>query len=112
AELVAEYRALLDRPGLAARRDGDAAAALAGAARRFVAEYEFPFLAHAPMETLSGVVRRVGDSWELATGSQLQTIDQAVAAEVLGVAPAAVAIETLYAGGSFGRRATPAGDFA
>lgn len=112
AELVAEYRALLDRPGLPARRDGDAAAALAGAARRVVAEYEFPFLAHAPMETLTGVIRKVEGGWELSSGWQLQTIDHAVAAEVLGVAPAAVAIETLYAGGSFGRRATPAGDFA
>lgn len=112
AELVAEYRALLDRPGLPARRDGDAAAALAGAARRVVAEYEFPFLAHAPMETLTGVIRKVEGGWELSSGWQLQTIDHAVAAEVLGVAPAAVAIETLYAGGSFGRRATPGGDFA
>src|SRR5690606_2439154 len=45
-------------------------------------------------------------------GSQLQTVDQAVAAGVLGLKPEQVKIETLLAGGSFGRRATPAGDMA
>jgi isoquinoline 1-oxidoreductase beta subunit len=110
AELVAEYRALLDQPGLAARSDGDAAGAIAGAARVVTADYEFPYLAHAPMEPLDCVIRVNEGRCEIWTGSQLQTVDQAVAAEVLGLDPAQVAIETLLAGGSFGRRATPQGD--
>ena len=109
-ELVAEYRGLLARPGLVARSDGDAAAALAGAARVVSAEYEFPYLAHAPMEPLDCVIRVSEGRCELWTGAQLQTVDQAVAAEVLGLEPSRVAIETMLAGGSFGRRATPQGD--
>ena len=42
AELLAEYRSLLDRPGAAARSDGDADAALAGAAQVITADFEFP----------------------------------------------------------------------
>jgi len=109
-ELVAEYRGLLARPGLVARSDGDAEAALAGAARVVSAEYEFPYLAHAPMEPLDCVIRVSEGRCELWTGAQLQTVDQAVAAEVLGLEPSRVAIETMLAGGSFGRRATPQGD--
>jgi isoquinoline 1-oxidoreductase beta subunit len=45
-------------------------------------------------------------------GSQLQTVDQAIAAKVLGLKPEQVKIKTFLAGGSFGRRATPAGDMA
>ena len=59
------------------------------------------------------VIRRTEDGGaELMFGSQLQTVDQAVAAKVLGLKPAQVKIKTLLAGGSFGRRATPAGDMA
>jgi isoquinoline 1-oxidoreductase beta subunit len=59
------------------------------------------------------VIRRTEDGGvELMFGSQLQTIDQNVAAAVLGLKPEQVKIKTLLAGGSFGRRATPAGDMA
>ena len=47
-------------------------------------------------------------SW---AGSQFQTVEQATAAAILGVKPEQVAIHTLWAGGSFGRRATPAADY-
>jgi CO/xanthine dehydrogenase Mo-binding subunit len=60
-----------------------------------------------------GVIRRTEDGGaELMFGSQLQTVDQAVAAKVLGLKPEQVKIKTVLAGGSFGRRATPAGDMA
>ncbi len=110
AELGAEYRALLDRPGVTARADGDAAAALAGAAKVVRADYEFPFLAHAPMEPLDCLIRLGEGVCEIWAGSQIQTIDQMVAAEVLGLSPGQVRIETQLAGGSFGRRATATGD--
>ncbi len=112
AELVAEYRKLLDRPGAPARRDGDADAALARAARVITADYEFPYLAHAPMEPLDCVVQLTEDGCEAWAGSQLQTVDQAVIAGTLGVAPEKVRLHTLLGGGSFGRRATPDADVA
>src|SRR5260370_21478856 len=40
-------------------------------------------------------------------GCQFQTVEHATIAAVLGLKPEQVQIETLYAGGSFGRRAQP-----
>ncbi|MDH3253813.1 MAG: xanthine dehydrogenase family protein molybdopterin-binding subunit [Acidobacteriota bacterium] len=110
AEIFAEYRVLLDQPGLSARADGDADAALAGAARQFSADYEFPFLAHAPMEPLDCVIQMSEDGCDVWAGSQLQTIDQGVVAGTLGIEPQKVRVHTLLGGGSFGRRATPNAD--
>jgi len=100
-----EYRALLDQPGTPFHVEGDAEAALAKAAQVVEGTFEFPYLAHAPMEPHDVVIRYSGDKAEVWTGSQLQTGDQAVAAAVLGLEPAQVDIHTLWAGGSFGRRA-------
>jgi isoquinoline 1-oxidoreductase beta subunit len=111
-DLFKAYRVLASRPAMPARWDGDAAAALAGAAKVIEAVYEFPYLAHAPMEPLDAVVRLGPDACEVWAGSQVPTIDQQVVARVVGLPPAKVAIHTMLAGGSFGRRATPNGDVA
>ena len=111
-ELFAAYRALARQPGARARRDGDPEAALAGAARVLEAVYEFPYLAHAPMEPLDCVVRLTPDGCEVWAGSQMPTIDQQVVVQVVSLPPDKVRIHTLLAGGSFGRRATPNGDVA
>ncbi len=111
-ELFAAYRALARQPGASARRDGNPEAAIAGAARVFEAVYEFPYLAHAPMEPLDCVVRLASGGCEVWAGSQLQTVDQAVVAAVVGLPSEKVQVHTLLAGGSFGRRATPNGDVA
>ncbi len=80
--------------------------------RSIEAEYVFPYLAHAPMEPLDCVIEADATSCRLWYGCQMQTIDQAVVAQVLGLKPEQVSITTLLAGGSFGRRATPNGDIA
>ena len=113
SDLVKSYTDLANTTGAVARNDGDAEAALKGAAKVIEATYVFPYLAHAPLEPNDCVIRRTDDGGvELLFGSQLQTVDQAVAAGVLGLKPEQVKIKTLLAGGSFGRRATPAGDMA
>jgi isoquinoline 1-oxidoreductase subunit beta len=111
-ELFASYRVLARQPGARARWDGDPQAAIAGAARVLEAVYEFPYLAHAPMESLDCVVRLTPDGCEVWAGSQLQTVDQQVVSAVVGLPPEKVQVHTLLAGGSFGRRATPNGDVA
>jgi len=110
AEIMAEYRKLADGAGDIARQEGDAAAAIAGAAKVLEADYEFPYLAHAPMEPLDCVVQFGSDGCDIWTGSQIPTVDQGAAAAILGVKPEQVRIHTLFAGGSFGRRATPNAD--
>ncbi|RKN97475.1 xanthine dehydrogenase family protein molybdopterin-binding subunit [Burkholderia mallei] len=109
--IMREYRQLAERPGASARRDGDAEHALAGAAKRLRASYEFPYPAHAPMEPLDAVVKLSADRCEIWAGDQFQTIDQGNAARVAGLDPSQVQIHTLYAGGSFGRRANAWSDY-
>jgi isoquinoline 1-oxidoreductase subunit beta len=109
--IMAEYRQLADKPGLSARREGDAGPAIRDAAHKLSASYEFPFLAHAPMEPLDAVVKLTATSCEIWAGDQFQTIDQLNAAKTAGLDPQQVSIHTLYAGGSFGRRANPGSDY-
>lgn len=103
--LMAEFTTLADQPGLVAADRGDPAGKLAGAAKVVEASYTFPYLAHAPMEPLNVTVLFDGESGSFWTGSQLQTLDQNVGAAVLGIDPSKVSINTLWGGGSFGRRA-------
>jgi isoquinoline 1-oxidoreductase beta subunit len=110
ADIFAEFRALAQKPGLVARNDGDAAAALSGA-KPVELTIEFPYLAHAAMEPLNYVVRRTEQGVECWGGEQFHTPDQMALAGVFGVTPDAVKIHTLYAGGSFGRRASSQADF-
>jgi len=56
-------------------------------ANRILAEYEFPFLAHTPMEPLNTTIRFDGDRAEAWVGSQFQTADQMAIAETLGLKP-------------------------
>lgn len=111
--LIEEYKTLASTKGAVARNEGDAAKALSDAAKVIEATFTFPYLAHAPMEPNDCVIRRTSDGGaELLFGCQMPTVDQASAAQVLGLKPEQVKITTLLAGGSFGRRATPVGDMA
>ena len=104
-EILPVYMQLADEPGAPVKAVGDAEAGLAGAASTVEATYQFPFLAHAPMEPIDVTVLFDGEAATFWTGSQIQTLDQNVSAQVLGIDPAKVTINTLWAGGSFGRRA-------
>jgi isoquinoline 1-oxidoreductase subunit beta len=111
AAIMDEYRRLADQPGISARKDGDALQAIHNAAHKVAATYEFPYLAHAPMEPLDAVVKLDAKNCEIWAGDQFQTVDQANAAHTAGLDPQQVSIHTLYAGGSFGRRANPGSDY-
>ncbi|MDD5170376.1 MAG: molybdopterin-dependent oxidoreductase, partial [Syntrophales bacterium] len=111
AAMREQYRSLAQTPGAVARKDGDVTAAMRGASRRFYAEYEVPFLAHAMMEPLNCLVDYRGESCDIWTGTQMQTTDRNAAAKILELPPEAVNIHTTYLGGGFGRRANPYADF-
>ena len=87
SEILQEYRQLAQKPGLPAEGRGDARAGLARAAKTLEAEFTFPYLAHAPMEPLNCVLELHSDDAEMWSGCQLQSIDQFVAAQVLGLKP-------------------------
>ncbi|MTH97836.1 xanthine dehydrogenase family protein molybdopterin-binding subunit [Roseibium sp. RKSG952] len=103
--MMSEMKELTTKPQKTVRSDGDIAAALDGAAKVIEVDYDFPFLAHGAMEPLDIALFFDGENAEFWFGSQLQTVDHAVAAQVLGIAMENVKINTLWAGGSFGRRA-------
>lgn len=110
-EIFAQFRALAQKPGLVARNDGDAGATLASSTRVLRAAYDFPYLAHAAMEPLNCVVHLRDNECELWYGAQFQSIDQPAVAGLLGLPPEKVKINMLYAGGSFGRRASKDADY-
>jgi isoquinoline 1-oxidoreductase beta subunit len=105
-ELYAHYRTLAVQPGSVAHWLGDVPAAMKGAARVLEAIYEFPYLAHAPMETLDCVVELRPDGCDIWLGSQVPTLDHETVASVVGLPERKVQVHTLLAGGSFGRRST------
>jgi isoquinoline 1-oxidoreductase subunit beta len=111
SEMMNEYRHLAEQPAASARKVGDAVPAIKNAAHTVSASYEFPYLAHAPMEPLDAVVKLTTGSCEIWAGDQFQTMDQANAAKAAGLNPQQVTINTLYAGGSFGRRANVWSDY-
>ncbi|UGQ46962.1 xanthine dehydrogenase family protein molybdopterin-binding subunit [Massilia endophytica] len=104
-----EYRKLAATPGLPAKKSDTSK--IAGAAKKISAVYEFPYLAHAPMEPLNCVVDLKADSCTIWAGSQFQTMDQAAAARTAGLKPEQVTLNTMMAGGGFGRRAVPTSDY-
>ncbi len=110
-DLAASYRALAAGPGAIARNDGDAAKALAGAAKTLDAAFDFPYLAHAAMEPMNCVVKLGLDHCEVWNGEQFHTGDQMAVAETVGLKPEQVEIHQLFAGGSFGRRASSTSDY-
>ncbi|AXC50684.1 xanthine dehydrogenase family protein molybdopterin-binding subunit [Paracoccus suum] len=107
AALLAAHVAALDGELHEAEAAGDLAAMDAPGVTVVEAEYSFPFLAHAPMETLDGVITLGDGKAHAAFGSQFPTFDQPAIAQTLGLPPEAVTIDVMLAGGSFGRRATP-----
>ncbi|VUF10861.1 xanthine dehydrogenase family protein molybdopterin-binding subunit [Methylobacterium dankookense] len=110
--ILAEYRETAKRPGLVASQRGDAEAGIKGAAKVLEAEFSFPYLAHAAMEPLNATIERAADGgYDIYAGLQFQTVEQATAAAVLGTTPDKVRLHTTWAGGSFGRRATPSADY-
>lgn len=111
-KILADYREQAKKPGAKAARKGDVDAAFKSAAKVVEAEYSFPYLAHAPMEPLNAVIElKVDGGAEIWAGSQFQGVEQMVVAKILGTSPDKVKINTLWAGGSFGRRATPNADY-
>jgi isoquinoline 1-oxidoreductase beta subunit len=88
---------------------GDAAAAFAGAAKTFKAEYRSDYGYHAQMEPLNATVRfnDAGDRVEVWDGSQAPHESRQKVAEALGFELEQVTLNQCYMGGGFGRRSLP-----
>jgi isoquinoline 1-oxidoreductase subunit beta len=112
SRIMEEYKQLArGADAIKAAKEGDAETALRSAAHTIDAEFEFPYLSHAPMEPLTAVARLSPGKCEIWAGCQFQTIDQVNAAMATGLKPDQVFINTLAAGGTFGRRANAESDY-
>ncbi|HWG05068.1 MAG TPA: molybdopterin cofactor-binding domain-containing protein, partial [Beijerinckiaceae bacterium] len=85
---------------------GDTAAVIAGAAKRYKADYFSDYAYHAQMEPLNAVARfnDAGDRLEIWDGSQDIGRGRDLVAKSLGLKAAQVEIHQCYIGGGFGRR--------
>jgi isoquinoline 1-oxidoreductase beta subunit len=109
-DLTAAYKSYLGKPGAVALSTGDVTKGFAAGKTVIEAVYEFPYLAHAPMEPLNCVVWLHDGKLETWSGHQAPTLDQKNAAAAAGLKPEQVIIHSLASGGSFGRRANPPSD--
>ena len=104
ADVVRELDAASQQPGVVARKEGDAAAAIAAATVKLDAVYQAPFLAHTTMEPINCTVHVRPDGCEVWTGSQVLARAQATAAQVTGLPLERVVVHNHLLGGGFGRR--------
>lgn len=84
-DLYAQFSDLAKAPGTLAAKTGNTQAALGKALKIIKADYSVPYLAHAPMEPLNCTVRLSDTKCEIWTGTQFQTIDQKVSAQITGL---------------------------
>jgi len=115
-EMLQEYNALLNSaPVYDATGKGDfdqMSQAAADANLSVEAEFQFPLLAHSPMEPLNCVIEPAdGGGVVIHDGCQMPMITHGTVAAVLQLPPEKVEVKTYYAGGSFGRRATGSSDY-
>lgn len=105
ASLAARAAAIAKAPPQrTARRDGDVDAALEAAAKVIKAAYDYPFIAHAPLEPQNCTARVKDGKVEIWAPTQNPEPGRALVAKTLNVPPEAVTIHLLRCGGGFGRR--------
>jgi isoquinoline 1-oxidoreductase beta subunit len=104
--LAAEFRTRIARPGAVLRADGDLDGALGSAAKVVTADYEVPFLAHAPMEPVNCTASVTGAGAGCEIWGPMQDPGGAsdLVARVCGIRPERVTVHLTRAGGGFGRR--------
>jgi isoquinoline 1-oxidoreductase beta subunit len=93
-----------EAPHNTSRQDGDVDAALSAASKTVEAAYEYPFLAHAPMEPPNATAVFRDGKLEMWAGTQQPGNVVNTIATALGITPADITIHLPRMGGSFGRR--------
>ncbi|MFN3623467.1 MAG: molybdopterin cofactor-binding domain-containing protein, partial [Hyphomicrobium sp.] len=103
-DVVAALAKASEREGAVAKKEGDAAGAMASAATKVESVYENPFLAHATMEPLNCTVHVTDSGCDIWVGTQVPANTQLAVSEALGIERDKVRIHNHLLGGGFGRR--------
>jgi isoquinoline 1-oxidoreductase subunit beta len=106
-EFAEMFRRALDKPGVVAKEEGDALAAIKAAATVVEADYEVPYLAHATMEPMNCTAQVTPQRVDVWVGTQNPEGALAAAADTSRVAAENVYVHTCFLGGGFGRRSNP-----
>ena len=85
-------------------QNGDVKAGLAGAAKKVVAEYAYPYQNHACMEPMNATALYTPDKCEVWCGTQHGQAAFAAALEASGLPASKVEVYKIMLGGGFGRR--------
>jgi isoquinoline 1-oxidoreductase beta subunit len=110
-DLRARFAEVIEQPGRTILRDdGDVATAEAVAAQVIEADYEVPFLAHAPMEPQNCTAHVREDGCDIWAPTQSPGTVQQLAAAITGLPRGSIAVHMQRVGGGFGRRLL--GDYA
>jgi isoquinoline 1-oxidoreductase beta subunit len=107
AGFTAQAQAASKQPGATVlRKDGEPAAALAGAAKTVEAAYTYPFISHASMEpqNCTAWVKRPEGTVELWAPTQNPGAGQALVASTFGIPREKISLHLMRSGGGFGRR--------
>jgi isoquinoline 1-oxidoreductase beta subunit len=94
----------VSEPGFPIRRAGDAPAAVKAVPTVLNAIYEYPYQAHAPLETMNCTADVREKSCRIWVPTQAPEAAQKETAKLLGVSPDAVEVNITLVGGAFGRR--------
>jgi isoquinoline 1-oxidoreductase beta subunit len=105
-DIWADLRAASEKDGVVALAKGDLAKGLA-TGEKYEADYELPFLAHAPMEPINCTVHFKQDSCEVWIGTQVAARVQSEVAKAAGLPVEKVAVYNHLLGGGFGRKLEP-----
>ncbi|MFO0986052.1 MAG: molybdopterin cofactor-binding domain-containing protein [Alphaproteobacteria bacterium] len=106
-KLIEEYLAIArdeKKAGVSVEKHGDAAQAIAGAAKTITAEYVSEHVSHACMEPMNATARFADGKFEVWAPTQAPTLIQVVGAIVFKTTPDKITVHSTFLGGGFGRR--------
>ncbi len=92
------------QPAYVGNENGDAKAAIAGAAKKVEAVYDYPYQNHATMEPLNATALYTADKCEVWCGTQNGEAAFAATVEASGLPADKCDVHKLMLGGGFGRR--------